>query len=460
MSSISFAGLASGIDSKSLIDALVKAKESVNAKRQAEIDHLTGENSALEDLNSKLLGLDDLISPLRTANSGGISKKGTSSDPTVANAVVGANANNASYTLTVTSTANSATGSFNQTYSDTSSYVSTSGSGNATITVGTGADQVVVTVGVTANSTTVQDFVNAINDSANASGRVAASAVNVGTSASPSYQVVLTTLNQGTAKGTLAVSADVAITELQTSTIDQATNAIFSISGITGTITRSTNSINDVISGITFNLLKSGTSIISVSNDADTTADKIGAIINAYNDIVKYVNNNNTVEQDSTSNDKSFVFGSLAKTRIDDDFLTVFRDKLAAATSTSGTTATKMSELGISTNRDGTLTFDSDVFKTAVSNDPVGAGEVLNSFADSLSGVEGSIYSFTQLEGLIDISVSANDDTISNLEDAIAQLLRSSAKYKERLTEQFTRLEKITGQLQTQQQALSGILHG
>ncbi len=459
MPSIQFSGLASGIDSKSLIDALVKAKEAVNDKHQAEIDHLSGENSALEQLNTKLLALDELISPFRTANSGGIAKKGTSSDPTVATAVVGANSNNASYSLTVTSTANSSTGSFDQGYASTGTYVSTSGSGNVTITVGLASEQKIITVPVTANSTTLQEVVNAINESTDASGRVAASAVNVGTTASPNYQLVLTSLNQGTSKGTLALAADVAITELQANTIDPATDAEFSILGINSSITRSSNSVNDVISGITFNFLKNGTSTITVGNDANTTADKIGAIINAYNDIVKYINDNSSINQDSQSSDRSFIFGSLAKTRVDDDFLSVFRGNLAAAESSSGTTATKMSELGISTNRDGTLSFDADAFKTAVSNDPVGAGEVLNSFADLTSGFTGSIYQFTQLQGYIDVAVDSNDDQINNLEETIAQVKRSSEKLRERLLGQFTRLEQITGRLQTQQQALSGILN-
>lgn len=453
-----FSGLASGIDSKSLIDALIAAKEAVNVKRQAEIDHLSSENSALDELNKKLLNLDDLISEFRTANSGGLSKKGSSSDPTVATATVGANANNAAYTLSVTSIANSANGSYNHSYSASTSYVSTSGSGDLTVTVGTGSDQVAITTTITANSTTLEDLVNAINNDSNASGRVAASAVNVGTEASPDYRLVISTLNQGTAKGNLALSVDAAVTELSASTIDQATNASFSISGITGAITRSSNTISDVISGITFNLLDTGTSTISISNDADTTADKLSAIVDAYNDIVEYVNNNNTRTQDNQSNDRAMIYGSLAKSRVDDDFLSVFREKMAAASSDSGTSVTTLSELGISTNRDGTLEFDVDTFKQAVASDSVGVGEVLNSFADSVSGIEGSIYGFTQLEGYIDVAINSNNDQITNLEEAIAQLKRASDKYRERLQGQFNRLEQISGRLQQQQAALSGIV--
>ncbi|MCB0358950.1 MAG: hypothetical protein KDD44_04925, partial [Bdellovibrionales bacterium] len=111
MPTIQFTGLASGIDSASLIDALVEARESTNELRRAEIEFLQGENDSLEELNTKILTLNDLIDQFRTVNGGGLSKKTTSSDSTVATASAGSNAINSSFTLTVTSVANSATGS-------------------------------------------------------------------------------------------------------------------------------------------------------------------------------------------------------------------------------------------------------------------------------------------------------------------------------------------------------------
>jgi len=452
-----FSGLASGIDSKSLIDAIIEARELVNEKRRAEIDHISSENDALEELNTKLLSLSDLIDPLRTANAGGLSKKASSTDPTVATAVVGSNSNNSSYSLDVLSVANSATGSFDQTYASGSTVVSST-SGTVTLTVGLGSDQVLVTASVTGGSTTVDQLVAALNADSDASGRVAVAAVNVGTSASPSYKIVANSLQQGTAEGTLALSGGV-IPELAANTVEQATDAQFEILGI-GTVTRSTNSVNDVISGITFNLIKEGTTNITIGNDADTTADKIDEIVNAFNEIVKYVNENDTITQDNSTADKAVTFGSLAKTKIDNDFLSQFRTAISTAAATNGTSAQSLADIGISTNRDGTISFDVDEFKEAVGNDPIGVGEVLNDFADQTAGVSGSIYQFTKLEGFIDIGEQANNDVISNINSAIDAVERQTAKLRERLERQFANLESITGELQSQSQALSGVLSG
>lgn len=456
-----FSGLASGIDSKALIDAIVEARELVNEKRRSEIEHLNSENDALEELNTKFLALNDLIDPLRTANSGGLTKKASSSDPTVATAIVGSNATNAAYGLSVLTVANAATGSFTNSYASGSTAVSTAGSGNVTVTVGLGADQVVITAAVTQNVTTLDQLVSAINNDANASGRVAAAAVNVGTTASPSYKLVLTTLQQGTAEGTLALAADPALTELSgLTTIEQATDATFTIDGISGTITRATNAVDDVISGMTFNLTKAGDTTITVGNDADTTADTMDEIVSAFNEIVDYINENDQITRDDSSSEGAVIYGSLAKTRIDNDFLSFFRSAISSATASGGTSVTSMSEIGLSTNRDGTIEFDADAFKSAVGEDPIGVGEVLNSFADSVAGVSGSIYQFTKLQGFIDVGEQANNDEIDNLNEAIAGVERQTAKLRQSLERQFANLESVTSRLQSQQSALSGVLAG
>ncbi|MBP9838570.1 MAG: flagellar filament capping protein FliD [Proteobacteria bacterium] len=452
-----FSGLATGIDSKALIDAIIESRASANVKRQSQIDHYNTENSALDELNTKILALNDLLDEFRTANAGGISKKATSSDPTKATASAGSGANSGNYAVTVTSVANTSTGSFDQEYDSLDSYVSTSGSGTVTIEVGTLTNLKTITVDVTANTTTVQDLIDAINDDADAAGNVIASAVNVGTTTTPHYKVVLNTQHQGEDLGTLALSASAPITELQTSTITAASNAVFSLSGI-GSVTRSSNTISDVISGVTFNLVDTGSTNVSISNDSDSTADKIQAIVDAYNDIVNYINDNNDISQDTSTKDRTVTFGSLAKTSVDEDFLSSVRLAFSEASSDSGTYVRTFSELGVSTNRDGTLSFDADEFKSQVGNDAIGAAEVLTSLADSLSGVSGTFYSYTKLDGLIDITQESNTSQITLLNDAIDALDRQNEKLRDILTQQFASLESLTNKLQQAQSSISALI--
>lgn len=459
-----FSGLASGIDSKALIDAVIQAREVKNQIRQNDIDHLNGENDALEELNTKLLALNDLVDQFRTLNGGGVKKRGSSSDTTVASASVGSTAVNGSYSITVTSTASTAQASFDDTYASLTSALAPNAVGtvNVQVDVGTGSDLVSLVVPIT-SATTIGSFIDSFNNTTGASGRVTAAAVNVGTSASPSYRVIFNTQQSGLDKGQIAFTIPGSgsfggQTDLQNRTVSQATNAAFTVSGITSSITRSTNSISDVITGVTLNLLKNGSTTITVAEDADATADLMTQIVDSYNELVEYINENDLVERVENGDSVTNVYGSLAKTRVDNDFLAQFRDQLLLATASSGTNVQTFADLGLETNRDGTLTLRTEDFKTALAADSTGAAELLREFADDTAGVEGLIYGFTKFDGFIDLAITANDDEISNLNDQIEALDRSNAKLRTSLELQFSRLESIVGGLQSQQAALSSVL--
>ena len=468
MGTISFSGLASGIDSASLIDALIEAREKQNESRKAEVEHLGQENDALEELNTKMLKLSSLVDRFRTVNAGGVLKRATSSDSTVATAVVGSSAISTTYNITVGTLAKNATASLEDTaggenYTGSTDLMTEAGAGPYSITldVGLGGDLVSSVFNIT-GTTTLQDFVDAVNSDATLSGRIAASIVNAGTTSSADYRVVLSSTYTGTSKGNLAVTIDAGLTDvaLNGGTVSQATDASFTVDGL-GTITRSSNVVSDLFTGMTLNLLKTGASTtISVGSDADGTGDLINQIAKQYNDIVEYVNENDLVTQDRNSRDGEITYGSLAKTKVDNNFLTDFREQLLEASSSSGTYVLSFADMGLSTNRDGTVTLDLEEFISKVGTDPTGAGEVLTSFADAVGGTLGTIYQYTKYAGNIDTAQDANNEEVENLQEKIAQVERGSDKVRESLERTFARLEQVTAKLQSDQSALSGILAG
>ncbi len=469
MALIQFSGLASGIDSAALIDALVEARESSNELRRSEIEFLNSENDALEELNTKILALNDLVDQFRTINGGGVKKEATTSDATVATAAAGTTAINSSYTLTVSSVANTETANVSNGLSPWTSLDSEfdpdSGFDESlSITVGSGASQFIISVNVaTGSGDTLQDVIDLINNDSNAEGNIVASAVNTGTSSSPNYQLVLQTLNTGTEQGAISIAytdgAGTGAIVVDDASAD-ATDAMFTIDGIAGTITRQSNSVSDVISGVTFNLESAGQTTITVSDDADSTGDELQELIDAFNDIVEYVNENDTIQRVESGENATNVFGTLAKTNVDNDIISRFRTELLAASSASGVEVTSMSEIGISTNRDGSLSFDIDEFIEAVNTDSTGVSEVITDFADNVAGTSGVLNQFTKFNGFIDVAQESNSNEIINLNDAIEQLERQTASLRESLTLRFARLEQVTAELQSKESALSGILAG
>jgi len=460
MPTIQFTGLATGIDTAALIDAIIEARSITNIIRENEVEQLEAANTAIGELETMVLSLNSMIDAFREINGGGLDKQATSSDEEVLTATASNAATNGAYDITVNSLAQTATGSF---YDSTSTYTSTddvfsTDTGSIDVTVGTGANQFTINVGVTGGSTTVADVVDAINNDANASGRVSATAVNVGTADNPDYRVVVNTLESGTDQGTLAFSST-GISNF-TDTIEQADNANITIDGI-GTIERTTNNISDVITGVTLNLSDTGgPETITVSNDASNTAESIQEIVDKFNEIVTYVKENNSVTRVEEGENVGNAFGTLAKVRVDDDFLSQFRLTLSGAESENGSAVTAMSELGISTNQDGTLSFDSAEFTEKLGSDPTGVAEVLQDFAEDAVSSEGTLTQFTRFNGLFDLAVDTNDSQIERINDQIERLNRANDKLRESLTAQYARLEEVTGSLNNQGQALTALLSG
>lgn len=100
-------------------------------------------------------------------------------------------------------------------------------------------------------------------------------------------------LGVGSSGSTFTITAvDGAADQLAASSISSAQNAIATIGGVT--VSRASNSINDVVSGITFNLVGQSTNgssaSVTVQQGADNSSAMINTLIKAYNDVVSQYN--------------------------------------------------------------------------------------------------------------------------------------------------------------------------
>lgn len=460
---INFAGLASGIDSNALIDAVSAAtrKQRVTPK-QDKIDELVGTNEGLEELRDKLNSLKALARSIGTLAGGPVAKTGTSSNESVATASVSNGALNGSYSLTVSQLARNATYSFDYNYTSASDTVSSVNDGDPaspdrTVTFSIGNTSPETVNIVTTSTMTVSEFVSAFND---ASTKAEASLVQIGTG---QYRVMITTNETGTDQGeitsvTRGASYSGAKLNPASATHNAAQDSQFTISGISGTITRSTNKVSDIITGLTFNFVSTGSSTISVSDDVETSTSTVSEIIDSYNEIVKYIAENNTITREENGKDIENVFGKLATTRTDDTALSTLRETIASTLYSGGSEVRILPDLGITTERDGTLKFDEDKFASALSNEPSSVSELLKGFGDDLGNTGGVIDFMIRFNGSIDTSVNANKTLVTSLNDQIAQAEAAIAKTEEATRAQFARLEATIGRLQQQQQSLTSAL--
>lgn len=465
MATINFAGLASGIDTNSLIDAMSKAARAQKVDPlTTKVTELTDTDSKLEELKTKFNELKDSIYNFTTISGGGVVKTATSSNEAYASATATNAAAPGTYALTVTQLARNGTYTYGHSFTTASAKVAEAGSGhtsgNVTVQVGTGTDMKTITVPITPDFTTITDFVAQFNSQAAANGNCAtASIVQV---SSTDYRVMISSNNSGTDKGTINITSSCGFldTALAGGVTNAAENATFTMNGLSG-ITRQSNDVSDVVSGVTFSLQGVGSANVTIGDDAKATETKIQDWVDKYNDIVEFISENNEITRDESGSEVKNIFSPLASTTTDDMALRTFRDIMSGVRSAiSGTAVNIFADLGITTQRDGTLKFDTTQFETAMSSSSPSVASVLTQFADTVATTGGTIDTFTRFQGSFDLSINSNKSLIDSLTKEISDAEDSIAQQEEALRARFARLESLMSKMQQQQQSLTSALSG
>jgi flagellar hook-associated protein 2 len=210
---------------------------------------------------------------------------------------------------------------------------------------------------ITPTTYTVAGIVEAIN-SANISG-VSATIINRGTSSVPDYQIRIVNTS-GTDAGISLSSADDFNFSFEDPTA--AITASLTINGDPVEIERSSNTVTDLIPGLTINLLGTGNSTITVAQDSSALSSKISAFVTAFNTLDKSLKDISSY--DATAKKGAALYGDSA-------INSLRREIRSIITSTLGVNATtsynRLSQVGVSFKSDGTLSLDSTALNTAIS---------------------------------------------------------------------------------------------
>ena len=459
MASISFPGIGSGIDATSIADSVYQQYTATNTVRQQKVTDTQSEDTSLEKLRTMLLQVRDSLSGLSSTSGGAAVKSAQVSNSLVASVAAGSAAASGTHTLTVNALASSATASFGTTYaSGTSALLSdSSAAGNAQFTVGTGDNATSFSVAVD-STTTLQSFADDFNSQAG--GKATATVLNSGTTDNPQYKLMITTSSTGVDSGSLSISADnsalLSSSGLGSTTISQASNAKFTLSGISGELERSSNTVSDILPGMTFQLTGTGTTTVTVSDSASGAAAKVANFVSAYNKAQKFISTEDAVTVTQGSDGTTNTYGSLARTDVDDQAMAGLRDALSSSVSSDGTVS--LSSLGISTAEDGSLVFDQTAFETAYSANPTGAAQAVTSLADQLTSAGGSLESVVGAGGSIDSRESANQETITNTNNTIDRVKELAAARQQEVLKQFSILDGLSAKLNSDSSYLSQIL--
>ncbi|MCA9464496.1 MAG: flagellar filament capping protein FliD [Nitrospira sp.] len=467
MPSISFGGLGNGIDFGQVVDLLVQVQ------RQP-IDRLTQrkltEQSKLTDiglLGARLSSLQASASSLRTKLSFDKTQVNVTSGSTktLLSATASSGAAQGTYTVRVNQLASShqITSKSGTAVSSIDTDIVSGASGTFSFQVGSGSVQ---TVNLSATST-LEDLKDAIND---LGAGVGASLLNTGTEVSPQYRLVLSSNNTG-ADYAISITAD--DTDLNTvgSGVDTFQAALDSEVelGVTDvgagtqaiTINRSTNTLTDVIAGVTLNLEGEDTLnpvSITVSQDNEAVKESISSFVKSYNDVISFINERTNYDP-QTKERGIFVGESLPRSVVSSLRGAIFSEISGL------TTLTSASQIGFETQTtDGTIklneaTLDQalsenysavrDLFIANTTTGTNGIAELLIDAVDNLNDVETGAFTLRQ-EGL--------NSAIANFSSQIDRKETQLVKFEELLRIKFANLDGLLASLQSQQDTLNARL--
>lgn len=372
---ISVGGLSSGIDVESIISQMISIERRPQTRLQVKEAGLQGKLTSIGTLASALTSLQSTASALRDISNLNTIKV-SSSDTTILTASAGTSAASGTHSIEVKQLAQvqrlASTG-----FADTTT--TAVGTGTLNIQVGTGT-AAAVTIDSTNN--TLSGLRDAIN---NANSGVSASILNDGTE----NKLIITANNSGSSN-TIKITAsdddgnntdtnglsrfvyDTATPVTNLTQTQAAQNATLKVDGIDN-ISKGSNTVSDVIEGVTVNLLKAqiGTTVsLNVTQDNSSAKSKIQGFVDKYNEMVKLLNG---LQGYDAKTKKGGVF-------LGDSVVSGIRQKMRNAmtgqvSSLSGS-YTSLAQIGIKSASDGTLSIDSTKLDSALSTNFTSVGKL------------------------------------------------------------------------------------
>ncbi len=447
------------------IDALIQAfKQSENNKLVKPVE--TQKNliqtkiSTILDLKLKLGSFLSIVKDLSLSgtNSKFQVKTADVSNPEVLNVTVESYATPANHTIFVQQIAKEDTVISSRFSNDGTEILNSEGTGSKTIRVSLNGVSTDVNIDISfgdTNQTILRKIALAINSNVS---DVSASVVNDTPSTA---RLVIKSRNTGSqyaislfdVSGNLLanIGLDSNVISSRTSSTDTTGGYLYSdinlldakiiVDGIN--VTRGSNKISDVISGITFEIKKSQSPSdapvsVAVKSDIAKVRESIDSFIKAYNDLITFINGK---VKTTTEGARSTFSGDYGMMRLKMDLRLKVSEPV---TSVALGDPVFLSDIGIKINSDGTLSIsDSAKLDGFISTDVSKVESLFNSSDGIAVRLKELINPFVQIGGILDQRVNSGKEQIRRLDDRIKSLNDLIDKRAEDLRRQFAQLQSL-----------------
>lgn len=448
MSSID--GLVSGMNTSSIISQLMALERQPVNRLELKKSVADKAITALQGLNTKFLAIADLAKKLSTT-AGFSPVKPTISHPDAVGVSIAEGTAPTSLAFKIKSVVAAHQVYSASTYTATTTQVADAG---RTIAIGyTDASGAAATLNVTGHDGTLQGVADAINAAAG----TPVSARVVKTSDAGDYRLELTAKQAG-ADSTFTVSG-IAIGAGPEMTFNVATQAsdaeiLLGSSGTPLSITSSSNTMVDVVPGVTLSLKQAdvdATVTVDISRDTATVTADVEKLVAAANEFLKEAKT--LTNYDTASKTAGLLQGNRTIRDLQSSVLQAV--STAVGTSSAGTA-------GIELTRDGLLKFDKAKFENAYNADPTATAALFYGPA----GFEGiaqrllviSENATASTTGILTTAIEGRRAEIRRLDDSIAMWDVRLDRKEAALRRQYAALESALGAAQNQGNWLSGQL--
>jgi flagellar hook-associated protein 2 len=454
MPGIQLSGLASGLDTASIIDQLMAVERQPRTRIEMRQASEQARRDGLNQVQTQLQTLSDAASSLRSMATWADTQTATSTDTTKLDVTRTGGAGPGGYDVSISRLASST----QRTYT----YAPPASGTDLTFTVKDASGSDVPTTISLAAGASLDDAVSTINTTAGAP----VYAVNV------AGKLVLASRSTGeNARFTMADSAGGTLTQ-QSERLGQ--NAMLSVDGTD--FTSQTNTVTDAIPGLSLTLKGTtvgtvGVDVSAPGPDQSALADKVKAFTDAYNTVVDSirakVSEKPVVNAGSASDAKT---GALYNDAGLNSVLNQLRRAISDPVAGNATSFDEMAELGVSTgaasstiNSDsvaGKLTFDTTKLAAALANDPLAVRKMLggisgtDGFAQRIAGILDPV---SGTNGTISQRISSEDSTLSGIANDLINFDARMTQRQDALQKQYTALETALQQAQSRASGIAGL---
>jgi flagellar hook-associated protein 2 len=460
MAGLTLTGLASGVDTDSIVQKLMDVERKGLTRIQNRQTSVTAHQTALKAVTDKLNALSTAASALTDPTTWKTAQTTVSSDPTKVGVAQIGGAGIGGHTIAVDRLASSAQHGF--------AYVPNATGGSFTVTSGT----TTATISVAANAT-AKDVATAIN--ASTSAPVYAAVVKAGDGTD---RVVLSSRKTGASNdftvdtsalqpGQLPEDAGYA----RTGTV---LNAQYRVDGETTARTSESNSIENAIPGLRLTLSGVTSSPVSITTneatiDKSSIKDKVKSFVEAYNAVVDLtradISEKGVAGASATADlQKGTLFGDLGL----NSMLSSLKQTVTQTLSNVGGLTT-LSDVGISVPKSvgvvteagkaGKLEFDAAKLDAALDKDWTQVNKLFNG-AGPRKGfgllVSDFVKGQTGLQGVLTGRMTSDSSSLKDLQKQVTSTNQRLSQTETRLKAQFTAMETALQNSQSQQAWLAG----